>query len=67
MRQKYVLEEKKSRLKGLCHSPEIDAMLCPKNKNDKVFNIPLKSEKSPLVSCLIRVSDMSYTTVTAIS
>ena len=32
------------------------------NRNDRVFNIPLKSVKSALVSRLIFVSDMSYLT-----
>ena len=57
-----VLEEK-SRLKGLYHiHPEADILLCPKNRNDRVFNIPLKSVESALVSRLICVSDMSYLT-----
>ena len=32
------------------------------NRNDRVFNIPLKSVKSALVSRLIFVSDMNYLT-----
>ena len=44
------------------YSPEADILLCPNNRNDRVFNIPLKSVKSALVSRLIFGSDMSYLT-----
>ena len=35
-------------------------MPCPKNRNARVLNIPLKSEKTVLVSQLICVSHISY-------
>ena len=40
-------------------------MLCPKNRNARVFNIRLKSEKGALVSRLICVPDISYTAAIA--
>ena len=40
-------------------------MPCPKNRNARVFNIPLKSEKTVLVSQLICVSHISFTAIIA--
>ena len=40
-------------------------MPCPKNRNARVLNIPLKSEKTVLVSQLICVSHISYTATIA--
>ena len=40
-------------------------MPCPKNRNARVLNIPLKSEKTVLVSQLTCVSHISYTATIA--